>query len=95
MIQFLDMARILNYQHFFYFKISTTMLKNEKIKKLCIRHHTNKIFYRSVYFSLMPVQMDTYIIFYVISHLTSLPYIPKILKTTWEPLMGFSNKYMA
>ena len=38
------MERILNYQHFFDFKISTPMLKNEKLKKLCIRHHTNNIF---------------------------------------------------
>jgi len=62
------MARILNYQHFFYFKISTPMLKNEKLKKLCIRHHTNKFFYRSVNFCLMPVQVGTHIISYVISH---------------------------
>jgi len=37
------MVRFLNYQHFFDFKIST-MLKNEKLKKLRIRHHKNNIF---------------------------------------------------
>jgi len=38
------MVRFLNYQHFFDFKISTPMLKNEKLKKLCIRHHKrNKV----------------------------------------------------
>jgi len=38
------MVRFLNYQHFFDFKISIPMLKNEKLKKLCIRHHTNNIY---------------------------------------------------
>ncbi len=43
--------------------------KNDrKIKKLCIRHHTNKMFYRSVYFCLVPVQVGTHIISYVKSH---------------------------
>jgi len=65
---FMYMVRFLNYQHFFDFKISTPMLKNEKLKKLCIRHHTNKIFYRSVYFCLMSVLVGTHIISYVISH---------------------------
>jgi len=52
------------------------MLKNEKIKKLCIRHHTNKIFYRSVYFCLMSVQVGSHIISYVMSH----SFYKKILK---------------
>jgi hypothetical protein len=38
------MVRFLNYQHFFDFKISTPILKNEKLKKLRIRHHKNNIF---------------------------------------------------
>jgi len=70
------MVRILNYQHFFDFEISTPMLKNENIKKLCIRHHTNSIFYRSVYFCLMPVLVGTHLISYVIYH----SFYKKILK---------------
>ena len=81
-LQFLDMARILNYQHFFYFEISTPILKYEKIKKLCICHHTNQIFYRSVYFFIMPVQVDTHIISYVISHYFYKRILCNIIKTS-------------
>jgi len=77
------MVRFLNYQHFFDFKISTPMLKNEKLKKLCIRHHTNKfflfvfIFYFFILFiCLLPVLVGAHIISYVISH----SFYKKILK---------------
>jgi len=64
------------------------MLKNEKIKKLRIRHHKNKIFYRSVYFCLMPVQVGTHIVSYVISH----SFYKKILKICQNP--NYSAYYL-
>jgi len=69
------MVRFLNFQHFFDFKISNPMLKNEKLKMLCIRHHTNNIFL-SKCLCLMTVLVGTHIISYVISH----SFYKKILK---------------